>query len=280
MNRSLAALCVLSLAELCVLPVAAPAFGGVTFSNDNRFVQAVNSFGQNSAKVPPIPFGDFHQSVQTDTSRAEGVCSSSALHNSAMSPTSPANMVGSGAIGANAQTLASSSLVFAASGNTRFDVSFTPDEASTIDLSGGISGTTGASTLLIQLKLGATTLFTKATPGGFKYQAPLAQNQTYRLIVSCAANTLLTWTGAPASSDASASFMFSADITKFCAGDLNLDGFVDDLDFTIFVPAYNILDCADQAMPSGCPADLNRDGIVDDIDFTLFVPAYNALECP
>lgn len=271
MNRSLAALCVLSLAT--------PAFGGVAFSNDNRFVQAVNSFGQNSAKVPPVPFGDFHQSVQTDTSRAEGACSSSGLHNSTMSPSGPASMVGSGAIGANAQTLAPSSLVFAASGNTRFDVSFTPDEASTIDLSGAISGTTGASTILVQLKLGATTLFTKTTPGGFKYQAPLAPNQTYRLIVSCAANTLLTWTGAPATSDASASFMFSADITRFCAGDLNLDGVVDDLDFTIFIPAYNILDCADQAMPSGCPADLNRDGVVDDIDFTLFVPAYDALVC-
>lgn len=277
MNRSLAALCVVSLAELGVLSLATPALAGVTYSNDNRFVQAVNSFGQNSAKVPPVPFGDFHQSAQTDTSRTEGVCSSSALHDSAMSP---AGMAGSGTIGAHSQTLTSSSLVFAASGNTRFDVSFTPDEKSTIDLSGSINGSPGASTILVQLKLGATTLFTTSTPGGFQYQAPLAQNQTYRLIVSCAANTLLAWTGTPASSDASASFMFAADLTKFCAGDLNLDGVVDDIDFTVFVPAYNILDCADGAMPAGCPADLNRDGVVDDIDFTLFVPAYNELICP
>lgn len=275
MNRSLAALYVLSLAGLCA--PASSAFAGVTYSNDNRFVQAVNSFGQNSAKVPPVPFGEFNQSVQTDTSRPEGACSSSGLHNSAMAAT---GMVGSGIIAAHSETFASSSLVFAASGNTRFDVSFTPDEMSTIDLSGAIDGKAGASTILVQLKLGATTLFTKNTSGGFRYQAPLDPNQTYRLIVSCAANTLLTWTGTPASSDANATFDFAADISKYCAGDLNLDGVVDDIDFTIFVPAYNILDCADGAMPSGCPADLNRDGVVDDIDFTLFVPAYNELICP
>ncbi|MBL8887536.1 MAG: hypothetical protein JNK16_12830 [Phycisphaerales bacterium] len=65
-----------------------------------------------------------------------------------------------------------------------------------------------------------------------------------------------------------------------CAGDLNNDGQVDDSDFQIFVIAYNILDCADPAMPSGCPADLNADGFVDDADFQGFIVAYNALICP
>jgi len=55
---------------------------------------------------------------------------------------------------------------------------------------------------------------------------------------------------------------------------------VDDGDFQIFVVAYNILDCADLAMPSGCPADLNGDGFVDDADFQGFVVAYNELVCP
>jgi hypothetical protein len=32
-------------------------------------------------------------------------------------------------------------------------------------------------------------------------------------------------------------------------------------------------------MTPGCPADLNADGVVDDIDFTLFAPAYDALLC-
>lgn len=65
-----------------------------------------------------------------------------------------------------------------------------------------------------------------------------------------------------------------------CPADLNNDGFVEDADFSIFVVAYNILDCADPEMPFECPADLNADGFVDDADFVLFVSAYNELLCP
>lgn len=67
---------------------------------------------------------------------------------------------------------------------------------------------------------------------------------------------------------------------KVCEGDFNNDGVVDDADFSIFVVAYDILDCADGAMPAGCPADITRDGFVDDTDFTGFVVAYDALVCP
>jgi hypothetical protein len=61
---------------------------------------------------------------------------------------------------------------------------------------------------------------------------------------------------------------------------LNSDTLVDDLDFSIFTVAYDILDCGDPAMPAGCPADLNSDGVVDDADFSVFVIAYEALLCP
>ena len=61
---------------------------------------------------------------------------------------------------------------------------------------------------------------------------------------------------------------------------MNSDGFVDDADFQIFAAAYDILDCADPAMPAGCVADLNRDGFVDDMDFSVFSIAYDALLCP
>lgn len=64
-----------------------------------------------------------------------------------------------------------------------------------------------------------------------------------------------------------------------CVGDLNNDGFVDDTDFQIFVVAYDILDCADPAMPPGCPSDLNSDGFVDDLDFQAFAVAYDTLIC-
>ena len=64
-----------------------------------------------------------------------------------------------------------------------------------------------------------------------------------------------------------------------CTGDLNNDGVVDDADFSIFAVAYDLLDCADPAMPVTCPADLNRDGLVNDDDFQVFVLAYNELLC-
>lgn len=65
-----------------------------------------------------------------------------------------------------------------------------------------------------------------------------------------------------------------------CIGDLSHDGQVDDADFQLFAAAYNLLDCADPAMPPGCPSDIDGDGIVDDADFQLFVIAYNAVLCP
>jgi hypothetical protein len=65
-----------------------------------------------------------------------------------------------------------------------------------------------------------------------------------------------------------------------CPADLNGDGLVDDADFTIFMGAYNLLDCADPSMPLNCPSDLNGDGVVDDADFVIFVNAYRAMVCP
>jgi hypothetical protein len=64
-----------------------------------------------------------------------------------------------------------------------------------------------------------------------------------------------------------------------CPGDLNCDIVVDDLDFSIFASAYNLLVCDDPAMPISCPADLNNDGFVDDTDFAVFAAAYNNLIC-
>ncbi len=270
MNRSLAALCVFSLAS--------HAIAGVSYSTDGRLVQAVNSFGQNSAKTPLIPFAPFNETVQTSTDMAEGACASTSMHNSQMTST---QMSGTGSVAANVQTKASSPLVFAASGTSRFEVLFTPDTSSTLHLTGTLAGTAGKSTLSVQLRLGNNVLFTKSTAGAFDFQTLVTQNQEYRLLVSSAANSLRTWSGTPASSSSSAGFSFNADFTSStCVGDLNLDGFVDDLDFGIFAPAYNLLDCADPTMPAGCPADLNEDGLVDDIDFTIFVPAYDALICP
>ncbi|HEX8878343.1 MAG TPA: M12 family metallo-peptidase [Phycisphaerales bacterium] len=69
-------------------------------------------------------------------------------------------------------------------------------------------------------------------------------------------------------------------VVSNCPADLNSDGFVDDADFSPFASAYNVLDCADVAMPPDCLADLNHDGYVDDGDFVFFAVAYDALLCP
>lgn len=65
-----------------------------------------------------------------------------------------------------------------------------------------------------------------------------------------------------------------------CPADFNVDGTVDDADFVVFVAAYNILDCADPAMPANCPADLNNDDAADDADFLIFILAYDEVVCP
>lgn len=82
------------------------------------------------------------------------------------------------------------------------------------------------------------------------------------------------------------SHVFSASVTykkkcdaAICSGDLNHDSMVDDSDFVVFAPMYDILLCHEAAMPEGCPADLNIDGFVDDDDFQIFASAYNILTC-
>ena len=76
-------------------------------------------------------------------------------------------------------------------------------------------------------------------------------------------------------------FVASFDYVEGCPADINLDGFVDDSDFVIFVQGYNALLCsAPEMLALGCPANLNTDLVVDDEDFVIFVGAYNELVCP
>jgi hypothetical protein len=80
--------------------------------------------------------------------------------------------------------------------------------------------------------------------------------------------------------DGSANAALLTVVTPACPGDLNLDGFVDDADFQVFVVAYDILECADSTMPPACPSDLDADGLVNDSDFGVFVIGYDTLLCP
>lgn len=69
-------------------------------------------------------------------------------------------------------------------------------------------------------------------------------------------------------------------VRAFCPWDLNNDGVVDDADFSLFVGAYDTLECNDPSMALGCPSDFNYDRIVDDADFSLFIVMYNEFLCP
>ncbi len=66
-----------------------------------------------------------------------------------------------------------------------------------------------------------------------------------------------------------------------CIADVNFDHVVDDLDFQVFVMAYNELLCPGNG-PSRpfCVSDLNGDDVVDDADFQIFVVQYDTLVCP
>lgn len=69
-----------------------------------------------------------------------------------------------------------------------------------------------------------------------------------------------------------------ASVLFACDADFNGDGFVDDSDFQMFVPAYDSLLCEDP-MVASCPCDLNDDAAVDDADFQIFISTYNAKVC-
>lgn len=105
---------------------------------------------------------------------------------------------------------------------------------------------------------------------------------TYAIPAILPPGTVIDWAIDPSLGDEECDYsVFNAVLRiGLCAGDFNGDGLVDDTDFIQFASAYNILDCADPAMPAGCPIDLNSDGFVDDSDFVLFATAYNDLICP
>ncbi|MBL8887883.1 MAG: hypothetical protein JNK16_14600 [Phycisphaerales bacterium] len=100
----------------------------------------------------------------------------------------------------------------------------------------------------------------------------------YRLAIRASAS--IESTGTSSETGGTYTLGFTLGSTDPCPADLNGDHVVDDFDFLLFLPAYDVLDCADPAMPEGCPADLNGDGVVDDADFLIFLPAYDTLVCP
>lgn len=159
---------------------------------------------------------------------------------------------------------------------SRVWVDFTLDSPRTWKFDPGM--TTGPSgNTLVTLYAGTTQLFTyNGQFGGATGELGAGE---YRLAITASAELESAGVSNETSGTYSVGFLLGT-ISKPCPADLNGDHVVDDFDFLLFLPAYDLLDCADPTMPEGCPADLNGDGVVDDADFLVFLPAYDALVCP
>ncbi|MBS0190759.1 MAG: hypothetical protein U0573_02560 [Phycisphaerales bacterium] len=144
----------------------------------------------------------------------------------------------------------------------------------------GYFGGTHASSAGMLMGIGPDPIFSfnsiNSQPDG---ESGLLPPGSYTLELTCSANSEFTFFNGLF---ADASYSFSIEIVPAgsCPGDLNGDGLVDDSDFSIFVVAYDLLDCADPTMPPNCPSDLNADAAVDDADFVIFLSSYNELVCP
>ncbi|MBN8599344.1 MAG: hypothetical protein J0L78_16860 [Planctomycetes bacterium] len=116
--------------------------------------------------------------------------------------------------------------------------------------------------------------------GTIAFSSLFTHNTICRLNPETRELTLIADLGPQVTADVRGKMNFTS-LAQFtnCPGDLNLDGVVDDADFVVFVQAYDVLDCADEAMLPPCGADLNGDLFVDDGDFVGFVVGYNGLVC-
>lgn len=162
-----------------------------------------------------------------------------------------------------------------ASALSRVWVDFTIDSTRTWKFDPGT--TTGSiGNTLVTLESGSTTVF--VYNGEFTGATGEIPAGTYRFAVSASAAIVSTGISNETGGTYSVGFVLGREVP--CPADLNGDHVVDDFDFLSFLPAYDLLDCADPAMPGGCPADLNGDGVVDDADFLIFLPAYDLLNCP
>ncbi len=249
----------------------------LTYIKDDRQCVAQNSFTVVQSKVPFAPFSVFTDAAQAKTSNETGFCESNAFQNS--SPTG-SFIQATGNASVQCEAKASSPLVYASTGSSTFKVTFRADVLTLFQFSGGLAGTSGKSTISVALDRGGSRLFTDASAGSFSGVARFGIGQIGTLSVSCAANGLARWSGTKSDSASAGFDLLATAVEVLCLCDLNFDGQVDDGDFSIFVMAYDQLDCADPAMPAGCPADFNFDGVVDDADFSTFVVMYNALLCP
>lgn len=125
-----------------------------------------------------------------------------------------------------------------------------------------------------------------ATPGDKMSGHNDWQSIQYRVVVDGKelAHDITIAEGCPDSASIAA---LEAEVPIPCDADFNGEGLVDDLDFQVFVVAYDQLVCEEdpgggtQRRDTGapCPCDLNGDRLVDDLDFQVFVVAYDEVLC-
>lgn len=125
----------------------------------------------------------------------------------------------------------------------------------------------------------------EATPGDKMSGHNDWQSIQYRVVVDDKelAHDITVADGCP---DSEAIAALDATVPVPCDADFSGDGLVEDLDFQVFVVAYDQLLCVEdngggaRDTAGDCPCDLNGDRVVDDLDFQIFAVAYNELLCP
>lgn len=116
--------------------------------------------------------------------------------------------------------------------------------------------------------------------GTIAFTSLFTYNDVYRLNPSTKELSLIADLGPQVTSDVRGNMLLTGmTVYTNCPADLNLDGVVDDADFSGFAGAYDILDCNDASIAPPCAADLTGDLVVDDLDFSVFAAAYNTLVC-
>jgi hypothetical protein len=261
-------------ALLCVAAglFASAAHAQIVFQADQRAL-SIEAAGSIQTLLPSAAFAPFNQTISLNVPSGGGSGDAMASQQSTISPSA---ITAAGM--ASADSLPGpSGCIFSQSTSTLFFV-VTVNGPVQYDLAGSING----AQVRLADPVDGDLQFFQSDPGAeqpYSVSGILRPGADYTYVFFAQASNLTN-----ACNGATQSFLgtysLNATFTSLapCPGDLNHDRVVDDADFTIFVVAYNALQCP--APPASCDADLNGDGFVDDADFVLFAAAYNALICP
>lgn len=246
------------------------AWGQLVLTVDERAV-LVEAAGSNQAAFPASAFALFDRDITLSGPTGGGTGHARAAQNSSVSATALSAMGMS-----LAESQAGPSGCVLSQATSDFRVSFHVTTPVQYSLSGAVDG---AQFRLAESVSGTVHLVIApaGTPTPFAFGAVLKPGRQY-LLLAQSSQLVSACDGGQLFGTGTYELTGSFESLAPCPGDLNFDRVVDDVDFQIFLVAYNTLLCPEAPLP--CDADLNADGFVNDEDFQIFLVGYNALLCP